>query len=75
VPSFDIEGVDIAKTAEGLGAKAIRITGPDQIRNLDLDALVSDGPVVLDIHIDREVRMVSAARFAIIHQNRKSVGN
>jgi len=77
VPAFDIEGVDIAKTAEGLGAKAIAITGPDQIRSLDLDALVSEGPVVLDIHIDREVRMVSAARFAVIHQNRalKSVAN
>ncbi len=65
-PGFKIDGVDLVRVSEGLGARAFKIDGPDKIRDLDLAALTAAGPIVLDIEVDREVRMVSNARLEII---------
>ena len=65
-PGFQLGQLDVARTAEGLGARAIRITGPDQLTQLDLAELAKEGPIVLDIQIDREVRMLSSARYEVM---------
>jgi acetolactate synthase-1/2/3 large subunit len=65
-PGFSTAVADISTTARGLGAQAIQINAPDQLRSLDLGAMLAQGPIVLDIHIDPEVRMFPNVRHEII---------
>jgi acetolactate synthase-1/2/3 large subunit len=49
--------MDIRQLAEGAGCRAIVITEPGQIEKLDLMALATDRPLVLDIRIDPTVHL------------------
>lgn len=51
--------MSISQLAEGVGAKAVVIEKPGDLLDLDLARLTENGPVVLDIRIDREVRLKS----------------
>lgn len=55
-PEFSMP-MDIARLAEGVGARAAVIESPGQIQELDLLALARDRPLVLDIRIDRTVHL------------------
>ena len=49
------DAVDFVKIAEGMGAKAIRITKMEEVEPVLKEALNSDGPVVLDCWIDQDL--------------------
>lgn len=51
--------MNVAQLAEGVGARAVVVEQPGDILELDLLALSSRGPLVLDIRIDRQVRLQS----------------
>ena len=55
-PSFACP-MNVAQLAEGVGATAVVIEQPGDILAHDLLALSARGPLVLDIRIDREVRL------------------
>lgn len=57
-PSY-ATSIDVAGLAEAVGAKTAIVEQPGDILKLDLLALSADGPLVLDIRIDREVRLKS----------------
>jgi acetolactate synthase-1/2/3 large subunit len=65
-PSYYASCMNIAQVAQGLGAAAFRIEQPDEIAALHLDELLARGPVVLDILIDREVRMPKSSRNGVL---------
>ena len=46
---------DFVKVAEAMGAKALRVTRPDQVEDALKEALSSEGPVLLDCWIDRDL--------------------
>lgn len=49
------DAVDFVKIAEGMGAKAIRVTKMEEVESALKEALSSDGPVVLDCWIDQDL--------------------
>lgn len=49
------DAVDFVKIAEGMGAKAIRVTKMEEVEPALKEALASDGPVVLDCWIDQNL--------------------
>ena len=54
--------VDFVKTAEGLGVKAYRVTGKDDLKGVLQEAMAHQGPVVIDCQIncdDKVYPMVS----------------
>ncbi len=63
-PDYSTAGLDVCQVARGLGAEAIRITGPGQLR--EAAALLRDhpGPVVVDVRIDPDVRLPKKDRVA-----------
>jgi thiamine pyrophosphate-dependent acetolactate synthase large subunit-like protein len=61
-PSYSCEELSISQLAEGVGARALVIKHTDEILRLDARALLSEGPIVLDIQIDRAVRMPANKR-------------
>ncbi len=65
-PGFSMGEVDLVTIATGLGARGLRIDAPDQIRALDLKTILAEGPIVLDIQIDTEVRMFPNIRHEVI---------
>ena len=65
-PGFGMGPLDVARAAEGVGAKAFRIEAPEQILGIPFLVLLAEGPVVLDIAIDRQHRMHSTARHEMI---------
>ena len=52
------DAVDFVKIAEGMGAKAIRITKMEEVEPVLKEALNSDGTVVLDCWIDQDLSVV-----------------
>jgi acetolactate synthase I/II/III large subunit len=54
--------VDFAGWARALGIPSARINHPGEISKNLLDALTSDGPAVLDIRIDRHLRVSGGGR-------------
>jgi acetolactate synthase-1/2/3 large subunit len=54
--------VDFAGWSRSLGMPALRIDHPGEITARTLSVLTRNGPGLLDIRIDREVRMVGAGR-------------
>ncbi|MBI4668934.1 MAG: thiamine pyrophosphate-binding protein [Elusimicrobia bacterium] len=44
--------MDIVKIAEGLGARAVKVDGPDQIQDILPELLNSNRPAVVDVFID-----------------------
>lgn len=49
------DDVDFVKVAEALGAKAVRVTKPEEVEPALEMALKAEGPVVLDCWIDRDL--------------------
>lgn len=49
------DAVDFVKIAEGMGAKAIRVTKMEEVEPALREALATDGPVVLDCWIDQDL--------------------
>ena len=49
------DAVDFVKIAEGMGAKAVRVTKMEEVEPALREALSSDGPVVLDCWIDQDL--------------------
>lgn len=63
-PSYACDELDIPSLALGMGAESIVIEKPGQILELDIESrLARGGPLVLDIRIDRSVRMPKNKRF------------
>ncbi len=61
--------IDFVKWAEAFGIPAARIDGPDQLDAARIDELLAEGgPVVLDMRIDREVRLKGAGRVESLQQ-------
>lgn len=58
-PSFATP-MSISQLAEGVGATAVVVERPGEILKLDLLALSANRPLVLDIRIDRKVRLQDA---------------
>lgn len=74
-PPFSTGDASIASVAESIGATAVRITAGDQIPDLDVAAILAGSPLVLDIQIDRQVRMPRNARFDDIKTSTRSSSN
>lgn len=51
---FELPKIDFVKYAESMGIKGILITSIEELENLDVKALMEDGPVVLDVRIDKD---------------------
>ncbi len=66
-PAYALENTDLAAVGAALGARSIVIDAPHQIEKLDLAAMLVDGPVVLDIAIDRDVRMPNPRNYVLQH--------
>lgn len=49
------DSVDFVKVSEAMGAKAIRVTKPEEVVPALKEALSADGPVVLDCWIDQDL--------------------
>lgn len=62
-PSYDTDELHITRIARSFGIDAELIERPGQILSLDLPARLARGPVVLDVHIDRTVRLPKSKRF------------
>jgi acetolactate synthase-1/2/3 large subunit len=45
---------DFVKVAEAYGARGIRVKEKDEVKPAIQEAIKTDGPVVIDFHIDRE---------------------
>jgi acetolactate synthase-1/2/3 large subunit len=61
--------VDFVKWAEAFGIDAIRVDGPGQLEASRLEALLAGGgPLVLDMRIDRDVRLAGAGRVESLQQ-------
>jgi acetolactate synthase-1/2/3 large subunit len=56
-PRYDTTPMDVAEIARALGAQAFVVDGAGQLAGVDLMALRSQGPVVIDVRIDAAVRM------------------
>ena len=66
-PTFSTGPLSVASLARALGADGHVVRHPGEIAAMDLAA--QRGPVVLDVHIDRSVRMPKNARFDELKQN------
>ena len=51
---FELPTVDFVKYANSMGMKALRIESAVDLVNLNIKELLSDGPVILDVYIDKE---------------------
>jgi acetolactate synthase-1/2/3 large subunit len=65
---FEAPWIDFAAWGRSLGMKGARIDHPGEITADLLDRLLSDGPAVLDIRIDRNKRLRGAGRIEAITQ-------
>jgi acetolactate synthase I/II/III large subunit len=61
--------IDFVKWADAFGIPARRIEGGGEIDGTEIDALLGrGGPVVLDVRIDREIRLKGAGRVESLQQ-------
>jgi acetolactate synthase-1/2/3 large subunit len=60
--AWETPPIDFVGWAQSIGMTAIRIDGPGQISASLLDHLLSKGPALLDIRIDRDVRLRGGGR-------------
>ncbi len=70
-PSFSAGVMSIPHLAAGVGAHVAVIEKPGDLLSLDIEWLLMRGPVVLDIRIDRTVRMPKNARFEFLGKQAK----
>jgi acetolactate synthase-1/2/3 large subunit len=62
-PAYPTNPLDVQAVALGLGAQSYLIQRPNEILTLGLPERLRAGPVVLDVHIDRTIRMPKRDRF------------
>ncbi len=62
-PAYPTGPLDICAMAQSVGARAIAVERADHIREIDFEELLTQGPLVLDIRIDRTVKMPKNSRF------------
>jgi acetolactate synthase-1/2/3 large subunit len=68
-PSWQTPFVDFAAWARSMGVPSLAIESPDQLnRGLVSKFLQSRGPSVLDLRIDRDVRIRGAGRVEALQQ-------
>ncbi len=60
--SYPSGTLDIARLAQGVGAQSLLVEHAGELESLDLLSRLEKGPVVIDIRIDRAVRMPQNAR-------------
>ncbi len=65
-PPYGSGRIDIPNVARGLGARPVVVERAGELAALDLTELMRDGPVVIDVRIDRGVRMPKNARFKFL---------
>jgi acetolactate synthase-1/2/3 large subunit len=49
---------DFCKVAEGYGIPAFGVTEPGEVQSVIEKALATDGPVLVDFHVDREENVI-----------------
>ena len=73
-PAYPAGPLDVADVGRSVGAHAIRIEKPGALLELDLVRMTSQRPVVLDIRVDRSIRLSRARVDFIKHTaNRNAV--
>jgi acetolactate synthase I/II/III large subunit len=65
--------MNISHLAKGVGARAVVIEQPGEIQKLDLMSMAQEGPLVLDIRIDRTIHL-SPSRLEFLKQMAQSKG-
>ncbi len=55
VPGLDLPHLDLVALARGMGVEARRVEAPDALEEALGAALAADGPVLLDVQVDRRV--------------------
>jgi acetolactate synthase I/II/III large subunit len=65
-PPYGAGTLDIPSLARGIGARACVVERAGDLVKLDLVGMLRGGPVVVDVRIDREVRMPKNARFEFL---------
>ena len=55
VPGLDLLDVDIVRIAQGFGCEAAQVDKPEDLHAALERALVSEGPYVVDVAVDRTV--------------------
>lgn len=68
-PDYPVGPMDIPALARAVGARACVVERAGDLLALDLPALSVDRPVVVDIRIDRQVRMPANRRFDILGES------
>lgn len=63
-PAYPTTPMDVCAIAAGLGARTLRVDGPEQIRAAAEMLRCAPEPVVVDVRIDHRVRLVSRDRVA-----------
>jgi thiamine pyrophosphate-dependent acetolactate synthase large subunit-like protein len=62
-PQYPTGPMNVSAMAAAVGAPPFVVDRANQISKIDFRAVLCSGPVVLDVHIDRRVRMPKNARF------------
>ncbi|MFO0679275.1 MAG: thiamine pyrophosphate-binding protein [Polyangiaceae bacterium] len=67
-PPYPAGPMDVVKLARGVGASAMRIDHTGDILHAarDIEAMLAEGPVVLDVRIDRTTRMPKNGRNEVL---------
>ncbi len=73
-PEYSCDELRIDVLARGLGATAYVVERPGDIESLDLEAALARGPVVLDVRIDRDVRMPNERFDALAKERAQKAG-
>ena len=58
--------IDFIKLAEALGIKGAKITEAGQINSRMMDILLNNGPAILDVRINKEIRIKGAGRNEVL---------
>jgi acetolactate synthase-1/2/3 large subunit len=67
-PAWETPWVDFVLWARSMGIPALRINHPGELTAARLDRLTDAGPIVLDMRIDRNVRLKGAGRVEALRQ-------
>jgi acetolactate synthase-1/2/3 large subunit len=70
-PSYPTSPMNVADVARALGAQALTVDGPGQLRAAQLLRMRRLGPVVVDVRIDPAVRIPKKDRFAALSSQKK----
>ncbi len=65
-PSYDTTPLDVTHMAAAVGARSVAVTRAGDLLALDLPKLLDQSPLVIDVHIDRQVVMPKNRRIAAL---------